>query len=264
MGQNFLNDPSSARMIVRRGCVQPDDVVLEIGPGLGALTFPLARAAAHVYAVEKDRDLVDVLGGAFSGAGISNVTLINENILDFSFDDLRKEAGRPLLVFGNLPYNISSAVILLMIDHRHLFSRCIFMLQKEVACRLRALPGSRDYGRLSVRLGYCSDMRKLASVGPHLFYPRPRVESEVIEIRFRPETGAPVYDEAVFSEVVKAAFGQRRKTIKNSLAGSHLAVSGKIVDAVLSEARIDGSRRAETLSVEEFVTLTNAMGRFLA
>lgn len=264
MGQNFLRDPSTAEMIVRKGRVSADDVVLEIGPGLGALTMPLARSASHVYAVEKDRDLMGFLRGGLSMEGLCNVTLINENIFNVDLALIAKKAGRPLLVFGNLPYNISSVVILSMIDQRLLISRCVFMLQKEMARRILAGPGTKDYGRLSVRLRYCADVGKVAAVGANLFYPSPRVDSEVVEISFVPETGRPVYDETVFSEIIKAAFGQRRKTLKNSLAGGNLPVESRAIDAALAASGIDGTRRAETLSVEEFVALTNEMGRYMA
>ncbi|NOY69931.1 MAG: ribosomal RNA small subunit methyltransferase A [Deltaproteobacteria bacterium] len=263
MGQNFLRDPSTAEMIVRKAQVHEDDVVLEIGPGLGALTMPLARSASHVFAVEKDRDLMGFLRGGLSMEGLENVTLINEDILNVDLALITEKAGRPLLVFGNLPYNISSMVLLSMIDHRAMVSRCIFMLQKEMARRVSACPGTKDYGRLSVRLGYCADVAKLAAVGANLFYPSPRVDSEVVEIRFTPEREQPVYDEAVFSEIIKAAFGQRRKTLKNSLAGGNLSIDAKAIDAALATAGIDGARRAETLSVEEFVALTNEMWRYM-
>jgi 16S rRNA (adenine1518-N6/adenine1519-N6)-dimethyltransferase len=257
LGQNFLADPSTAKMIVARAGLTADDIVLEIGAGLGALTIPAARAVKRVYAVEKDDDLAHALESELFVRHIDNVVLINQDIFDV---DIVKIAGREkekLVVLGNLPYNISSPVLFYLIDARDAVERAALMFQKELARRLMAVPGAKDYGRLSVMLQYFADVKRIATVGAHLFVPRPRVDSEVIQIRFKKDIENPVADEKVFSEIVKAAFGKRRKTLKNALSDSGLHLSPDKVSRVLSNAGIDGSRRAETLSIPEFVALSN-------
>lgn len=261
MGQNFLAEPSTAEMIVRRSGVGPTDVALEVGAGLGALSLPLARTVKRLYAVEKDRDLIDLLSQVFAENGNENVVLQNADIFDVRISEMAETEKAPLFVFGNLPYNIASRVIMeLVADRRHV--QCaVLMLQREMATRLTARPGTRDYGRLSVMVQYCARVRRLANVAAHLFYPRPNVDSQVIEIDFADSIDEPVVDEALLKAVVKAAFGRRRKTLKNALANSELAIDADAIWLVLSETGIDPARRAETLSVSEFVALTNAIGR---
>lgn len=255
MGQNFLADPSTAEMIVRRAQLS-DAVVLEIGAGVGALTGFAAAAARRVYAVEKDTDLTGLLESVLAERKIHNVDVINKNIFDVDLESIALKENTRLVVIGNLPYNISSQVIVSLIFGRHIIERAVLMLQAEMARRIYADPGSKEYGRLSVMTGYCASVSRLARVRANQFYPRPNVDSEVIEIRFKtPEIKA--YDEALLSAVVKAAFGQRRKTLRNALAGGELGTGGTEVEAALTAAGIDGTRRAETLSVSEFVTLSN-------
>lgn len=261
LGQNFLRDPSTAEMIVRRSGLMSEDVVLEIGAGLGALTLPLARSARRVYAVEKDEDLVKVLAEILQSHGCGNVALIHRNILDIDIEKLAREAGRRLVVYGNLPYNISSQILIYLICARSTIIRCILMLQKELAQRVMAPPGSRDFGRLSVLLQYCADVRSLAVVKSNLFYPKPKVDSEVIAVDFKDLPAHPADDEAFFFKVVKAAFSKRRKTLKNALSGSELAIDPGVAEAALNASAIDPLRRAETLDIDEFVKLSNVLGR---
>ncbi len=261
MGQNFLADPSTAEMIVRRSGVGPNDVALEVGAGLGALSLPLAGAVKRLYAVEKDSDLIGLLSQVFAENGNENVVLQNADIFDVRLSEMAETEKAPLFVFGNLPYNIASRVIMgLVADRRHV-DRAVLMLQREMATRLTARSGTRDYGRLSVMVQYCARVRRLANVAAHLFYPRPKVGSQVIEIDFADAIDEPVVDEGLLEAVVKAAFGRRRKTLKNALANSELAIDADAISRVLSEAGIDPARRAETLSVSEFVALTHAIGR---
>ncbi len=263
LGQNFLADPSTALMLLRRSGLYSDDVVLEIGAGLGALTLPASEIVSRVYAVEKDDRMAAVLRNELENLHRENVVLINQDIFDVDISALAVGEGEKLVVLGNLPYNISSQVLIRLIHLRRLIDRAVLMFQKEVVQRLKAVPGTKEYGRLSVMLQYCADLKSIATVAPHLFYPRPKVASEVIEIRFKETIDDPVYDEAVFSQIVKAAFGKRRKTLKNALKSGELPMSEQMVEAVLLAAGIDPSRRAETLDVSEFVSLEHAYGDLL-
>jgi 16S rRNA (adenine1518-N6/adenine1519-N6)-dimethyltransferase len=258
-GQNFLSDPSTAKMIVSRAGISSEDIALEIGAGLGAITVPLGQAVAAVYAVEKDAQLIEMLKTELAFYQVHNVRVLNENILKVDIAAIAGQAGRPLIVFGNLPYNISSQVMVQLISERHCLTRCFLMFQKELAERLTASPGSRDYGRLTAMLQYCATVKPLATVKAALFYPKPKIDSEVIEIDF---TRAPVFsvpDEAFFFLVIKAAFSKRRKTLKNSLSKSVLEMETERISEGLNHAAIDPNRRAETLSVEEFVKLGNSL-----
>jgi len=255
LGQNFLAQPGIAGMIVERAQVGRADRVLEIGPGLGALTIPLARAAATVIAIEKDAGLVPLLQDALRQAEIANVTVRRADILACDLAAIAREAGGRLTVFGNLPYNISSQVVVQLIAARALVARAVLMFQRELAVRLTAAPGGRDYGRITVMLAYCATVRRLVSVGAHAFYPAPLVDSEVIEIRFRPERSYPPHDERRLFQVIAAAFGQRRKTLRNALAAGGLGVTAAGAEDALRRAGIDPGRRAETLTAAEFVAL---------
>jgi 16S rRNA (adenine1518-N6/adenine1519-N6)-dimethyltransferase len=246
-------------MIVDRAGIRAVDVVLEIGAGLGALTIPLAACAGKVYAVEKDQRLIPLLKTELTARGVSNVELMEKNILDIDIRVLSEHEKQKIIVMGNLPYNLSSRVLIQLIRSRQAVNRAVFMLQKEVALRIMALPGGRDYGRLSVMLQYCSRVKRLAGVRAPLFFPRPKVDSEVLELRFKEMPDQPATDEAFLYRVVKAAFGKRRKTLKNALSGSLLRINGDTARQVLIGADIDPARRAESLTVEEFVKLSNAI-----
>lgn len=258
-GQNFLAESATARMIVDRAGLMADEVVVEIGPGLGALTLPAAGCARRVIAVEKDPAMAGVLAVELARRGIANVDIRRQDILAADWAELRRDAGRPLVVLGNLPYNISSQIVIALIRARADIDRAVLMFQREVARRLAVGPGSKEYGRLSVMLQYCAEVKKVAVIKPHQFLPRPKVASEVIEIRFRETINAPALDEEMLSAVVKAAFSTRRKTLKNALAHLEMraAAHNDGVDKALILAGIEPSRRAETLSVAEFVRLAN-------
>lgn len=263
MGQNFLLDPKLAEMIVNRSAISPEDVVLEIGSGMGAMTVPAAGIARQVIAVEKDRRLVPVVRDELQSRGIENTTVIGHDILGVDICALSKERGRDLIVIGNLPYNISSQILVRLIHARGCIRHAVLMFQKELAVRITSPPGGRDYGRLSVMLGYCADVAIISDVRADQFYPKPAVNSTVLKIVFRKLHADRADDEDVLFRVIKAAFGRRRKTLRNSLAGSRLPVEPKQAAELLSMAGIDPSRRAETLSVNEFVRLSNVMGPFL-
>ncbi len=255
LGQNFLSNPSTAQMIVNRSGVRPEDIVIEIGPGLGALTVPLARTARRVYAIEKDRNLAAILKSELLANGISNVELLETDVLQLDWAGLAREVGPPLTVFGNLPYNISSQVVVHLIESRQHLSRAVLMFQRELAARLAAAPGGKDYGRITVMLAYCATVTHVCHVGAKAFYPAPKVGSEVLEICFSPAKTYPAHNEARLFQLIAAAFGKRRKTLKNALSASGLQIAPALAAQALAQAGIDPVRRAETLSPEEFVAL---------
>lgn len=259
LGQNFLSDPSTAKMIITRSRISDEDIILEIGAGMGALTVPLGKASHRVYAVEKDEQLLGILKTELLFHQVQNVELLNRDILKLDIPAIAESAGRTLLVFGNLPYNISSQVLIQLIRARKYLTRCFLMFQKEFSQRLVSGPGTRDYGRLSVMLQYCAAVKTIASVNAGLFYPKPKIDSEVIEIDFTKGPCYAVHDETFFSLVIKAAFSKRRKTLKNSLSNSSLQLDTHLLITGMNIAGIDPNRRAETLSVEEFVRLSDCL-----
>ena len=259
LGQNFLAQPATARMIVERARIGPEDRVLEIGPGLGALTLPLAEAAGSVVAVEKDAGLVPLLRQALAAAGHARVAVREADILGCDLAAIAREAGGPLTVVGNLPYNISSQVVVQLIAARRNVTRAVLMFQRELAARLVAPPGGRDYGRITAMLSYCASVQRLAVVGAAAFYPAPQVDSEVVAIRFDPDRPYPPHDERHLFRVIAAAFGQRRKTLRNALASGGLGLAADAAEEALRKAGIDPRRRAETVSPSEFVALEVAL-----
>jgi 16S rRNA (adenine1518-N6/adenine1519-N6)-dimethyltransferase len=256
-GQNFLKHPATAEQIVHLARVQESDVVLEIGAGLGAMTIAAARRARKVIAVEKDRSLVPLLHAELLAQGIDNVQLCQGDILKLAIAPLAAEHGGSLVVMGNLPYNISSQVVVQLIRERRCVKRAVLMFQKELADRLCAPPGNKTYGRLSVTLQYCAELTMLRTLKAEQFFPVPKVDSALLEIRFKSHIPCPVDDETLLARVVQAAFGRRRKTLRNALAGDLLSLDPSEAVTVLQACGIDPQRRAETLSVNEFVALTN-------
>ena len=263
LGQHFLVDPSVAEMIVRRSNIKADDAVLEIGAGLGALTIPAAKAARQVYAVETDSQLIQLMKSELAVHKVGNVEIIPKSILHVDMDSLAQKSNRPLIVIGNLPYNISSQVLIQIVHSRTHVDRAILMFQKELAQRIRATPGNKNYGRLTVMLSYCADIKSVATVAASLFYPKPRVDSELVEINFNISRSLPAHDETMLFQVVKAAFGNRRKTLKNALSTGGLNIDPQLARSALIAAEINPSRRAETLSVSEFVALQISLAKIL-
>jgi 16S rRNA (adenine1518-N6/adenine1519-N6)-dimethyltransferase len=263
LGQHFLADPSTAEMIVRRSRISSKNVVLEIGAGLGALTIPAAKIAGSVYAVETDPQLTPLLKTELLVNQLTNVDIIQKNILRLDICSLARKLDHRLIVMGNLPYNISSQVLIQLVESRKYVKRAILMFQKELARRITASPGNKDYGRLTVMLSYCAEIKSIATIAPSLFYPAPKIESEVVEINFDISQAYPAHDEAMLFQVIKAGFGNRRKTLKNALSASGLHIDPQIAYRALTAAGIDPSRRAETLGVLEFVALQISLARML-
>ena len=263
LGQHFLVDPSTAEMIVRRSRITSADTVMEIGAGLGALTIPAAMIAKRVHAVETDSQLTQLLKTELLVHKLTNVEIIEKNILQVDIASLANKSDRRLIVMGNLPYNISSQVLIQLIEARDHVNRSILMFQRELARRIKADPGNKDYGRLTVMLSYCAEIRSIATIAPSLFYPRPKIDSEVVEVDFNISRAFPPHDETMLFQVIKAAFGNRRKTLKNALSASGLRIAPEIARQALISAGIDPGRRAETLAVSEFVALQISLARVL-
>jgi len=255
MGQNFLSDPSTAETIISRAHLASTDVVVEIGAGLGAITIVLARVVKKVYAVEKDRQLIELLKTELLANRISNCEIIAKNILLMDLNAITHTTGSKITIVGNLPYGISSQILIKLIQSRRVIDRAILMFQKELAQRITAQPGGKDYGRITAMLRYCADIRVLANIKASVFYPPPKVDSTVIETRFKSTAMYGPHNETMLFAVIKAAFGNRRKTLKNALTASRLGIESQTILEALKSAGIDPARRAETLEPAEFVSL---------
>ena len=253
-GQHFLRDGQVIRRIVAAIAPGPEDHFVEIGPGDGALTLPLARAAGRLDCIELDRDLAKGLAARFRGRG--SIHIHCEDILRFDLAGLT-EAGKKLRIAGNLPYNISTPVLFHLLKMSRRITDMTFMLQAEVVERMTAAPGSRDYGRLSVMLGYSCEVQTLFDVPPEAFRPRPRVMSAVV--RLRPHEPLPLVaeDEEGLATVVRTAFGQRRKTLRNSLK----SLTGA---ATLERLGIDPEARPEQIAAVDYVRIANAITAAIA
>ena len=265
-GQNFLVDVNVLSRIV--ACVAPgaDDCILEVGPGRGALSRLLAASGAKFLAVEWDRDLLPVLNAEF--AGFDNVEIGHGDILRVDIRKLLTARGgdRKWKVAANLPYNISSQVLFRFLECSFLFERLVLMLQKEVGDRLTAPPNCKDYGALTVLLRLHFDIRREFIVRPGSFKPVPKVDSAVLTFTPLEAPRAEVGDEEFFRRLVKGAFNQRRKTLLNSLRSTGFDDGDGALSLALSRSGIDGGRRGETLSLEEFALLSRELlaGKTLA
>ena len=258
-GQHFLLHPHQARRIVDALELSPHDLVVEVGPGLGALTGFLAEQALRVVALEVDPALTAYLRQELFPQE-ARVEIVCQDVLRFDFRQLAMDAGTPLVVVGNLPYQITSPLLFKLAEDKQAVSRAVLMMQQEVGTRLTASPSSKDYGILSVLLQYHFSMNRLFSLGPANFFPPPQVTSVVMRLSPRPPD-PKARNEAFFAQVVKLAFATRRKTLKNTLAvrASSLGLAAPEVLAALQALDIDPGRRGETLSVAQFVTLSNEL-----
>lgn len=250
-GQNFLRDQQVVERILEAAELDPADNLLEIGPGLGALTDRLLPSVGKLHVMELDRDLATSLRARPE----NNLQVHMGDALRLDWSELLTEP--PYKLVANLPYNISSQILFKILDNRQLFSHLVLMFQQEVGDRLCAEPGSKQYGILSVLCQNWFDVRRVVRVPPGAFFPPPKVHSVVLRFDALDQPRIAVADEVFFRRVVKGAFGQRRKTLRNSLKGAGLAFEG------LSEAMdgigIDGGRRAETLNLEEFGALAEML-----
>ena len=252
LGQNFLIDENVVRQIVEAAELSEADTVLEVGPGIGTLTQGLAESKAQVVAVELDTRLLPVLATTLEG--YDNVRVVHGDILKVN---IMEEVGAPeFKVCANLPYYITTPIIFALLEKRLPMERLVAMVQKEVAERMAAQPGGKEYGALSVAIQYYTEPEIAFIVPPTSFIPAPAVDSAVIVCKRRAKPPVEVCDEVLFFRVVKAAFSLRRKMLSNSL--KNMGIKGEQVAKWLELAGVDGKRRAETLSLEDFAKLTNS------
>lgn len=251
LGQNFLIAPAVVEGILLAAEIQPGDRVLEIGPGIGTLTQALAEAGAIVTAVELDKKLPAVLAETLKG--YDNVTIVPGDILKVDIEALM--GGEPFKVVANLPYYITTPILLALLERKLNISLLVTMVQKEVAERMTAAPGGKDYGALSVAVQYYTEPDIVLTVPPKSFHPAPEVDSVVIRCRRREAPPVDCRDEKMFFRVARASFGQRRKTLVNALKGAGFLKDD--VDRAAAAAGLDLGRRGETLSLEEFARLAD-------
>lgn len=258
-GQNFLVDENVLKTIIDCSELSKDDCVLEIGPGLGVMTQVLCEKAGRVLAIEIDRELIPIL--KVSLFGLDNVKVINEDVLKLDLKAaLEENFGQTRVkVVANLPYYITTPIIMKLLEENINIKSITIMVQKEVGERLCAAPGGKDYGAITVSVQYRCVPHKILVVPPESFMPEPEVESMVVRLDFRDKPPVDLRDEKMYFRVVKASFGQRRKTLLNALAAGNLGKSKEELREILLRNNIDENRRGETLSLEEFARIANDM-----
>ncbi len=260
-GQHYLVDSSIAERMAGMVEADPGQVILEVGPGTGALTAPLIARHGRLVAVEIDRDLVCRLRQRFEPA---QLCLINADILQVDLKQLElHERSAGLVVVGNLPYNITAPLLFRLLDHRQIIHRAVVMVQYEVAERLVAPPGNRRYGQITVLLGAYARIRILMEVGASAFRPVPKVRSAVVECMFEKQPRYPIQDEKTFRRVVRTAFGQRRKMLRNSLTGMLPSDQRECLPEIARRAGITLTQRPEQLGVEQFARLADEFVAFV-
>lgn len=257
-GQNFLIDTHVLDKIIQAAEITKDDFVVEIGPGIGTMTQYLACAAGGVAAIEIDKALIPILEDTLSG--YENVTIINEDVLKVDLNELaeRMNGGRPVKVVANLPYYITTPIIMGLFEKHVPVKSITVMVQKEVADRMQVGPGTKDYGALSLAVQYYAKPYIVANVPPNCFMPRPSVGSAVIRLTVHEETPVKVSDEALMFSIIRASFNQRRKTLQNGLkSASELNISKELTVQILEEMGLSPSVRGEALTLEQFAAFTN-------
>jgi 16S rRNA (adenine1518-N6/adenine1519-N6)-dimethyltransferase len=259
-GQNFLIDEHVINKIISAADIGKDDCVLEIGPGIGTMTQYLAENAGRVVAVEIDKNLIPILGETL--AEYDNVTIINDDILKVDINKIVEEnnGGRPIKVVANLPYYITTPIIMGLFEKHVPLSSVTVMVQKEVAERMQVGPGTKDYGALSLAVQYYASPYIVANVPPNCFIPRPGVGSAVIKLTRYETPPVEVKDDKLMFKLIRAAFNQRRKTLQNAVAGSNeLAFTKEQVAAALEELQISTNIRGERLQLAEFAALSDIL-----
>ena len=258
LGQNFLTNKEVIDGIVEGADITKEDLVIEIGPGIGVLTAAAAEKAGKVIAIEIDTNLVTILGDTL--AEFDNVKVINENVLKLNLAKIiEEEAGdyKAVKVIGNLPYYITTAIIMKLLEEKLPVESITIMMQKEVADRIKSSPGSRIYGAISVAVQYYCRVNIVEDVPKEYFMPMPKVDSAVLRLDVRKEAPVNLLNEKMFFRCIKAGFSQRRKTLLNSLTGTGFGKG--VISKCLVNAGIDGKRRAETLSLSDFAAVANEL-----
>lgn len=262
LGQNFITDKSVIEKIVEGSDVTEKDLVIEIGPGIGVLTAEAAESAAKVIAIEIDKKLIPILGETL--ADYDNIRVINQDILKTDINEIireEREAGSftgGVKIMGNLPYYITTPIIMGILEKGVEADSITIMMQKEVADRIKSSPGGKIYGAISVAVQYYCEVEQVASVPKEVFVPRPKVDSAVLKLTIRKERPVDLIDEKSFFACIKAGFGQRRKTLLNSLTGVN-GLGKEDIKEVLENAGVDAARRAETLDITEFAAIANGV-----
>ena len=264
LGQNFIIDTNILQNIVRAGSVDKETTVIEIGPGIGALTEQIAKQAKEVYAFEIDGRLISVLEDTL--ADYSNITILHEDILKVNFEKFQSEylnEVKRLVVIANLPYYITTPIVMHLIESSLPVEEMILMMQKEVAERLEAKPSTKEYGSLSIAIQAYMEVDIVFTVPRTVFMPQPNIESAIVRLKTLEDSPLKVKDESLFFKIMRASFGQRRKTIWNNLRRE---LNDKEKEALLREAfkysGIDPSRRGESLTIQDFEKLADALYDF--
>ncbi|MCF2553936.1 16S rRNA (adenine(1518)-N(6)/adenine(1519)-N(6))-dimethyltransferase RsmA [Faecalicatena contorta] len=263
-GQNFLIDTHVLDKIIKAAEITKDDMVLEIGPGIGTMTQYLAEAAGKVVAVEVDRNLIPILSDTLSA--YDNVRIINEDVLKVDIGRLTQEenAGRPIKVVANLPYYITTPIIMGLFENHVPMQSITVMVQKEVADRMQTGPGNKDYGALTLAVQYYAKPYIVANVPPNCFMPRPKVGSAVIRLTCHEKPPVDVRDEKLMFDIIRASFNQRRKTLVNGLSNAGtLPFSKEVITKAVETLGKGVSIRGETLTLEEFARLSNCLHEYL-
>ena len=262
LGQNFLVDENILYKIVDGAEITQEDVVFEIGPGIGTLTQALAERAKKVVAIEIDKTLLPILDQTLSE--FNNVEVINGDILKIDIRQLIEEKSphRPVKVIANLPYYVTTPIIMKFLEEKIPLTTMVVMIQKEVADRMQAKPGTKDYGSLSLAVQYYCEPKIITRVPKTVFMPQPNVESTVIKLEILKSPRVSVKDEELLFRVIKAAFGKRRKTLLNALANSNLEFDKDTIKEVLQHCGIKEERRGETLVLEEYARLAEGFYNF--
>jgi 16S rRNA (adenine1518-N6/adenine1519-N6)-dimethyltransferase len=259
LGQHFLRDPAVIGQIIHQARFRPDATVVEIGPGLGALTVPLAYSVRRVIGIEKDPRLVEILEGHLFQKRIENVTLIREDVLKADFKEIARSLGESFQVIGNLPFNISSPFLGKLIESSDIVTRAVLTFQAEVGRRLIAIPGSKAYGAMTVLVRYHAWISRLLEIPKEAFHPPPKVGSMVVELDFTKPYPTRAGDQEVFRKTVKGAFAHRRKTLINSLKGAFPKWPHEEILKALIESGIAPKKRAEVLGIDDFIRLSDAL-----
>lgn len=259
LGQNFLEDPAVIEKIITHAGFDKNDVVIEIGSGLGALTIPILPYIHHFVAIEKDLLLITILKERLSLKEKGKITFISGDVLKLDFKEIYDTFNQKIRIIGNLPYNISSPFLEKLIINRDYIKNAILMFQYEFAQRLNAKPKNKEYGALSVISQYYAKISPLIKIKRDAFYPKPKVDSMVLEIDFTKPYPLQAENEVNFRKTIRAAFSCRRKTILNSLERGMASLSREIIAKALTKCLIDPKRRAETLTIDEYIHLSSVL-----